>query len=68
MKRYRLDKENINGKYIGSIHFDTLQEAERHIVICFEDKHYCYIPEWNRLEYQSNCWCKSENKKGVNYE
>ena len=29
--RYRLEKENINGKFISVIHFDTLKQAERHL-------------------------------------
>ena len=29
--RYRLDKEDIKGNYKGSIFFNTLKEAEKHI-------------------------------------
>jgi len=28
-----------------------------HIVLCFEGLHYIYIVKWNKLEYQSKCWC-----------
>ena len=33
-KAYRLDKERIDGSYCGSIHFKTLEEAERHLGYC----------------------------------
>ena len=28
---YRLEKEDINGKLTGVIHFDTTEQAERHL-------------------------------------
>lgn len=41
--RYRLDGENINGEYSGSIHFNTLQEAEKHLKL----RKYC-------IDYENN--------------
>ena len=40
---YRLDKQRLDGSYCGSIHFDTLLEAERHL------KDYNY-----RIEVEAN--------------
>ena len=29
--RYRLEKEDINGRLAGIMHFDTTEQAERHL-------------------------------------